>query len=153
MGNLYTSCTYCNLLQQEHGARCTNFEQHHTYEYVKAGYLLGGDTPLFKPETRDYRRRKWPHSCVHTVMMVFSAQLAEGGGASPPLSTRVTSPPPPPARLARYSYLSSPISLNKLKQGYWADPYRNGTAIRITPAEVNVRLPSASGTLRSTLAL
>jgi hypothetical protein len=52
------------------------------------------------PQTREYIDWKWPISCVHSAMMVFVAQLAEGGGARPPPftlstpSTRVTSPPP-----------------------------------------------------------
>jgi hypothetical protein len=46
---------------------------------------------------------QWPLSSLHSIMMVNSAQPAEGGGARPPLSLylplRVTSPPPPPPPL------------------------------------------------------
>ncbi len=56
---------------------------------------------------------------VHSVMMVFSAQLAEGGDWCPPPlfywiyplhSSYVFPSTPSTARLARYSYLYSPIS-------------------------------------------
>ncbi len=52
------------------------------------------------------RRRQL--SCVQSFMMVFSAQLAEDGGARTPSftiptpSTRVMSPPPPPTH--RYPF-------------------------------------------------
>jgi hypothetical protein len=50
---------------------------------------------------------RWPLFCVHSVIMVFSAQLAEGGG----LGVHAHCPPPfppsisSPARLSRYIYL------------------------------------------------
>jgi hypothetical protein len=37
-------------------------------------------------QTREYIDWRWPLSCVHSIIMVFSAQLAEGGGSWPLLS-------------------------------------------------------------------
>jgi hypothetical protein len=35
------------------------------------------------PQTREHIDWKWPLSYVHPVMMIFTAKLAEGGGARP----------------------------------------------------------------------
>jgi hypothetical protein len=90
------------------------------------------------PQTREYIDWRWPLSCVHSVMMVFSTQLGEGEGVhctpSPfhsinlldssygpvkglwdyntrvYLSSRMSwvPPPPPPAKRAREDYMYSP---------------------------------------------
>jgi hypothetical protein len=74
------------------------------------------DWAWWEPQTREYIDWRWPLSCVHSVMMmVFLAQLTEGGGhAHSPLlvyplhSSYVT---PSPARLARYCYTHCPSHL------------------------------------------
>ncbi len=40
-------------------------------------------TAVIYQQTREYIGWRWSLSCVHSVMMVFSAQLAEGGGTHP----------------------------------------------------------------------
>ncbi len=48
---------------------------------------------LWRPQTREYIDWRWlPLSCVHSVMMVFAAQLADGGVHTLPLSSYL--PPP-----------------------------------------------------------
>jgi hypothetical protein len=39
-----------------------------------------GEIILCTPQTREYIDWQWPLSCVHSVMMVFSAQLGDVGG-------------------------------------------------------------------------
>jgi hypothetical protein len=71
------------------------------------------------PRTREYIDWRWPPSCVHSVTMVFSVQLGDGGGCTPSPFTILVSAPrfelyniynptPSPAKLARESYLYSP---------------------------------------------
>ncbi len=69
--------------------------------HFRADWLCGYSHKLESTYTGE-----WPLSCLHSVMMVSLAQLAEGGGPCRSLYL----PPPletwrPPARLARYSYL------------------------------------------------
>ncbi len=61
--------------------------------------------PWNYPKTREYIDWRWPYSCVLSLMTVFSAQFAEGGGSvhAHPMScslstpyTRFASPSPPP---------------------------------------------------------
>jgi hypothetical protein len=37
----------------------------------------------FAPQIRENIDWRWPLTCVHSIMMVFSSQLAEGGGTRP----------------------------------------------------------------------
>ncbi len=39
-----------------------------------------GEIILPTPQTREYIDWQWPLSCVHSVIMVFSAQLGDVGG-------------------------------------------------------------------------
>ncbi len=50
------------------------------------------------PQTRDYIDWRWQHFCVHSVTMVFSAQLAEGRGLCPTPNSLYL---PPPLELLR----------------------------------------------------
>ncbi len=77
-----------------------------------------GQGLIGRPQTIESTRRpEIPLSRVRSEVMVFLAQLAEAGGARPPPCTFLyplhSSYVVPPARLARDSYLYSPISPGK----------------------------------------
>ncbi len=104
--------------------------------------------------TQSVQSTEWrlPLSCVLSVMMVFLARLAEGGGCSPtPFhsinpSTRVMlNPHPSPARLARHNYLYSPtpplspslwpkVSLSSSVFRYYKLPLQCTVNYRLLPA-------------------
>ncbi len=65
--NIYL-CKYAKLLSQWKGTTFATFP-----EYAPS-----------IPQTRENIDWRWPLSCVHSVMMVFSSQLTEGGDARPP---------------------------------------------------------------------
>ncbi len=83
------------------------------------------------PQAREHIDWRWPLSCVHSVMMAFSAQLAVGRGSCPsPFtlstpSTRVALPLHPlPSKTSEISVLSIaplPFSLVRtyLRRGWW----------------------------------
>jgi hypothetical protein len=73
--------------------------------------------PPLRSKTRENLDWRWPLACVHSVMMVFSAQLVEGVGSPSPFrstyplcSSYVDPSTLSRERLARYSYLYSPTS-------------------------------------------
>ncbi len=93
--------------------------------------LVAKERPLHRLQST--QTGGWPLSCVHSVMIVFSAQLAEGGGPfSTPFhtpSTRVSSPFKPPSEIklpvlesiASLTLLSEPPSPHEKGRGYRHD--------------------------------
>ncbi len=76
-----SACLFCLLHREKK-------EKELGKEIVHCTIILARCCPLYcrlsRPQTREYIDCSWPLSSVHSVMMVFSAQLAEGEGARPP---------------------------------------------------------------------
>ncbi len=65
-------------------ASCCQFKSSMSCRCSTLGYPCRASLVL--PAIPSYLDWRWPLSCLHSVMMVFSTQLAEGGDACPPIA-------------------------------------------------------------------